>query len=278
MTPVVEGSPQGRREIRRLLDEAGHRPNKNLGQNFLSDPNVVNKLVSLARVDGDANVVEIGAGTGTLTGALAGIARRVVAYEIDPHLEPILVATVGGLRNVEIRIADASAIHLQDELPGAPWALVANLPYNVGTGIVLDALTDSPKITTFAVVVQREVAERMLALPESKIYGLPSVLVGLHARGAIAFTVSPQVFEPQPKVESAVIVLDRIEPDPYAPRAITIAAAAFGQRRKMLRRSLSSVLDDPVATIVSAGIDPTLRAEDLAPEEYVAIARAEEAS
>jgi 16S rRNA (adenine1518-N6/adenine1519-N6)-dimethyltransferase len=274
---VDEGSPQGRGEIRSLLHEAGHRPNKNLGQNFLSDPNVVNKLVSLARVDGDVNVVEIGAGTGTLTGVLAAVAHSVVAYEIDPHLEPILAATVGGLPNVDLRIADASTIRLEDELPGAPWALVANLPYNVGTGIVLDALTESPKITTFSVVVQREVADRMLALPESKTYGLPSVVVGLHARGTLAFSVSPHVFEPQPKVESAVILLDRIEPDPYAQRAIEIATAAFGQRRKMLRRSLSTVLSEPVATIASAGIDPTLRAEALAPDQYVAIARAEEA-
>lgn len=278
MTPVGEGVPQGRREIRSLLAGAGHRPNKNLGQNFLVDPNIVNKLVSLGKLDGDTNVVEIGAGTGTLTGVLAGVASTVVAYEIDPHLRPILAATVGGLPNVEVRIADASAIRLEDELPGTPWTLVANLPYNVGTGIVLDALTDSPKITTFAVVVQREVADRMLARPESKIYGLPSVVAGLHATGSLAFTVSPQVFEPQPKVESAIIILDRVEPDPYAPRAIAIATSAFGQRRKMLRRSLSSVLQDPAGTIASAGIDPTLRAEDLAPEEYVAIARAEEAS
>jgi 16S rRNA (adenine1518-N6/adenine1519-N6)-dimethyltransferase len=278
VTRVGEGLPQGRGEIRALLDEAGHRPNKNLGQNFLSDPNVVNKLVSLAKLDGTTNVVEIGAGTGTLTGVLAGVAHTVVAYEIDPHLEPILRSTVGHLPNVDIRIADASGICLEDELPGAPWTLVANLPYNVGTGIVLDALTGSPNITTFAVVVQREVADRMLAMPESKIYGLPSVVVGLHAKGSLAFAVSPHVFEPQPKVESAVIILDRIAPDRSAPRAIEIATAAFGQRRKMLRRSLSSVMRDPAATIESAGIAPTLRAEDLTPEEFLAIARAEEAT
>ncbi|MEN8239463.1 MAG: 16S rRNA (adenine(1518)-N(6)/adenine(1519)-N(6))-dimethyltransferase RsmA [Actinomycetota bacterium] len=273
-----EGSPQGRGEIKGLLDAAGHRPNKSLGQNFLTDPNIVNKIVSLARIDGDVNVVEIGAGTGTLTGALAEAARSVVAYEVDPHLEPILQATVGDRPNVDIRIADASGIRLEDELPGAPWTLVANLPYNVGTGIVLDALTGSPKVSSFVVMVQREVADRMLAQPGSKIYGLPSVVVGLYAKGSLAFTVSPQVFEPQPKVESAVILLDRVEPDRYAQRAIAIAGAAFSQRRKMLRRSLSSVLGDPAATIAAAGIDPTMRAEDLAPDEFVAIARAEEAS
>ena len=277
MTLVGDNSSHGRAEIRVLLDAAGHRPNKSLGQNFLTDPNIVNKIVSLARIDGVSNVVEIGAGTGTLTGALADAAAMVVAYEIDPHLEPILNATLGERRNVELRIADASNIRLQDDLPGAPWVLVANLPYNVGTGILLDALTGSPKVVSFVVMVQSEVADRMLARPGSKIYGLPSVVVGLHAQGSVAFTVSPDVFEPEPTVQSAVVILDRVEPDPHAQRAIAIAGAAFGQRRKMLRRSLSSALTNTAGTIAAAGIDPTLRAEDLAPDDFIAIARAEEA-
>jgi 16S rRNA (adenine1518-N6/adenine1519-N6)-dimethyltransferase len=278
VTRVDDGSPQGRGEIRRLLDEVGHRPNKDLGQNFLTDPDIVDKIVSLARVDDSTSVVEIGAGTGTLTVALAEAARHVVAYEVDPHLEPILSVTVGGRPNVEIRIADASGVRLENELAGEPWTLVANLPYNVGTGIVLDALTGSPKVESCVVMVQREVADRMLAHPGSRTYGLPSVVVGLHAKGTIAFSVPPEVFDPQPRVESAVILLDRIEPDRYAHRALEVAAGAFGQRRKMLRRSLASVLSDPVTTMAAAGIDPTLRAEDLAPDEFVAIARAEMSS
>jgi 16S rRNA (adenine1518-N6/adenine1519-N6)-dimethyltransferase len=278
VTHVDDGSPQGRGEIKRLLAEAGHKPNKDLGQNFLTDPDIVNRIVSLARVNDGTCVVEIGAGTGTLTVALAKAALRVVAYEIDPHLESILAATVGGRSNVEVRIADASGVRLEDELDGEPWTLVANLPYNVGTGIVLDALTGSPKVESYVVMVQREVADRMLAHPGSKIYGLPSVVVGLHAKGTLAFTVPPEVFDPPPRVESAVILLERVEPDQYAHRALEVAAGAFGQRRKMLRRSLASVLSNPAATIAAAGIDPTLRAEDLAPEEFVAIARAEEAS
>jgi 16S rRNA (adenine1518-N6/adenine1519-N6)-dimethyltransferase len=277
VTRVDNGSPQGRDEIRRLLARVGHRPNKDLGQNFLTDPDIVDKIVSLARVNDGTCVVEIGAGTGTLTLALARAARHVVAYEIDPHLKSILSATVGGISNVEVRIADASRVRLEDELDGEPWTLVANLPYNVGTGIVLDALTGSPKVESFVVMVQREVADRMLAPPGSKIYGLPSVVVGLHAKGMLAFMVPREVFDPQPSVESAVILLERVEPDEHAHRALEIAAGAFGQRRKMLRRSLASVLSDPVATIATAGIDPTLRAESLAPEEFVAIARAEEA-
>ena len=275
---VDDASPQARREIRDLLDSAGHRPNKHLGQNFLSDPNIAAKIVSLARIDKGTDVVEIGAGTGTLTRPLARVARTVVAYEVDPHLEPILAETTGGIPNIEIRIADASRVRLEDELTGAPWTLVANLPYNVGTGIVLDALTGAPKIASFVVMVQREVADRMLAGPGSKTYGLPSVVVGLHARGSLALTVPRQVFEPQPSVESAVILLDRFEPDPLAPRAIVIAGAAFGQRRKMLRRSLVSVVGDATATIAEAGLDPTLRAEDLSPDDFVALARAEESS
>jgi len=276
VTPVGEHTPQNLTEIRNLLAVAGHTPNKHLGQNFLTDPNIVAKIVSLARVGADAKVVEIGAGTGTLTGALADVAKHVVAYEIDAHLAPVLEAAVGGRSNVEIRIADAANVDLEEDLDGAPWTLVANLPYNVGTGIVLDTLTGVPKIESFVVMVQREVADRMVARPGSKVYGLPSVVVGLHARGTVAFTVPPHVFEPRPKVESAVMILDRIGADPYAERAIAIAAAAFNQRRKMLRRSLASTLDDPATTIAAAGIDPTLRAEDLSPQGYLAIAQAEE--
>jgi 16S rRNA (adenine1518-N6/adenine1519-N6)-dimethyltransferase len=276
VTHVDDRRPQGRTEIRDLLDAVGHRPNKSLGQNFITDPNIVDKIVSLARIDADTSVVEIGAGTGTLTGALARSAGRVVAYEIDRHLEPILLETVGRRQNVEVRIADATGVRLEDALPAGSWTLVANLPYNVGTGIVLDALTDSPRVTSFVVMVQREVADRMLAPPGSKTYGVPSVVVGLHARGSRAFTVPPQVFEPRPRVESAVVLLERVDPDPSTERAIALAGAAFGQRRKMLRRSLTSALADPAATLAAAGIDPTLRAEDLSPNDFIAIARAEE--
>lgn len=275
MIHVGEGSAQGRAEIRDLLGQTGHRPNKHLGQNFLADPNIVDKIVSVARVDATARVVEIGAGTGTLTGALAAKAGSVVAYEIDPHLEPALEAVVGQHENVEIRIADATDACLEEDLECGPWTMVANLPYNVGTGIVLDALKESPTITSFVVMVQREVADRFLAVPGSRVYGLPSVVVGLHATANLAFTVPPQVFEPQPKVESSVIVLDRITPSPLADRAIGLATAAFSQRRKMIRRSLASVLATAVETIMSAGLDPTDRAEDLSPADYVALAEAE---
>jgi 16S rRNA (adenine1518-N6/adenine1519-N6)-dimethyltransferase len=272
---MAEDSPQARSEIRGLLADAGHRPNRRFGQNFLADPNIVRKIVATASLDADSQVVEIGAGTGTLTGALAREAHRVIAYEVDTSLEPILRSAVGDRKNIEIRIADAAGLDLDRELPGGIWTMVSNLPYNVGTGIVLDALRGAPRIGRFVVMVQREVADRMLASPGSRVYGLPSVIVGLHARGLLAFTVPPQVFEPQPPVSSAVVVLDRVDPADEAPRAIELASAAFGQRRKMLRRSLSSVLADAERILEDASLDPTDRAEDLAPADFVAIARAE---
>lgn len=263
---------QDRARIRALLASAGLRPDKSFGQNFLADPNIIRKIAHDADIDG-RQVVEIGAGTGALTAALAARAVMVVAYEVDESLAPVLDQTVAAIPNVDLRWADAAAVDLDRDLGDGRWVMVANLPYNVGTRIVLDALRSAPRIDRFVVMVQREVGERMLAEPGSKTYGLPSVVVGLHATGRMAMTVPPQVFEPPPRVESVVVHLDRLPAPAEAEAAIAIAAAAFNQRRKMLRRSLATVLDDPEATLEAAGVDPTARPEQLAPVDYVAIAR-----
>jgi 16S rRNA (adenine1518-N6/adenine1519-N6)-dimethyltransferase len=163
-------------------------------------------------------------------------------------------------------------VDFANELDARTWKMVANLPYNVGTPLLLDALRDANQITRFVIMVQREVAERLVARPGGKEYGLPSVVAGIHTRGTIAFRVPPQVFYPAPGVESAVVVLDRIDAPETAERAIEIASKGFGQRRKMLRRSLSAVFDDPVSKLEMAGIDPTARAEDLTPADYVRLA------
>jgi len=152
--------------------------------------------------------------------------------------------------------------------------MVANLPYNVGTPLVLDALRRVPQIERFVVMVQKEVAERLVAGPGGKQYGLPSVVTGIHAVGRLAFTVPAQVFYPPPRVESAVVVLERVPEPDYADRAIEIAAAGFNQRRKMLRGALASVFAEPAATLERAGIDPMARAEDLSPADYLKLARA----
>ena len=264
--------PQGRARIRALLDDAGLRPRRSLGQHFLADPNVTRRIVRLAGVGAEDRVVEIGAGTGTLTAALAATGARVVAYEVDGRLVEILREGLGDHPNVEIREGDVAKIDLSVDLGAGPWTMVSNLPYNVGTGIVLDALRGAPEIVRFVVMVQHEVADRLLATAGTRTYGVPSVIVGLHARGRMAFRVSASVFVPPPKVDSAVVELDRVPAPADAEAAIELAAAAFGQRRKMLRRSLAGVLADPEGALLAAGIDPTSRAEVLSVDEYVALA------
>jgi 16S rRNA (adenine1518-N6/adenine1519-N6)-dimethyltransferase len=194
-----------------------------------------------------------------------------VAYEVDAGLLPVLEEVTRGL-GVDLRFLDVTTVDLGADLPGSSWAMVSNLPYNVGTPLLLEALRHAPQIERFVVMIQHEVAERLVAAPGGKEYGLPSVVVGLHAVGRLAFRVPPQVFVPPPRVESAVVVLDRTPAPAASERAVEIAAAGFRQRRKMLRRSLIGVLDDPVAALERAGVDPTARAEDLAPSDYLRLA------
>jgi 16S rRNA (adenine1518-N6/adenine1519-N6)-dimethyltransferase len=266
-------SAQGVGEIRTLLDRHGLRPKKRLGQNFLADPNTVDRIVRVSGVGRGDRVVEIGAGTGTLTAALAATGAVVVAYEVDSDLQPVLAETLAGT-DVDLRFADASRLRLGEELDEGPWTMVANLPYNVGTGIVLDVLRGAPQVTRLVVMVQREVADRLLATPGSRIYGLPSVVVALHGRGKVEFTVPPTVFIPRPPVVSTVLSIDRVPAPAVSEAAIALAAAAFGMRRKMVRRSLAEVLPDAEAALLAVGLDPTSRAEDLNPADYVALAEA----
>jgi len=159
-------------------------------------------------------------------------------------------------------------------LGAGPWKVVANLPYQVGTQLVLDWLRLVPAITDMTVMVQLEVAQRMAAPPGSRAYGLPSVVAGLHADLKVAFRVPPHVFYPPPQVESAVVRVVRKAAPPGAARAIELAAAGFGQRRKMLRGSLSVIVPNAEEFLRSAGIDPTKRAEDLSPDDFLLLAEA----
>lgn len=265
-------SAQTRTEISRLLAEHGLRPAQRLGQHFLADGNVTRKIVSVAGVGRGDQVVEIGAGTGTLTVALAETGARVIAYEVDERLRPVLETVTSG-SSVELRFADVTDVDLASALGPGVWVMVANLPYNVGTSVIMEGLRRATNITRFVVMMQREVAERLVAKPGTPQYGLPSVVSQIHARGEVAFRVPPQVFVPPPRVDSAVVVLDRIEAPPEAERAIELARAGFGQRRKMLRKSLSGLLEDPVVPLEEAGIDPAIRAEELTPNDYLRLAR-----
>ncbi len=268
---MAEGG-QGAGEVAALLRRHGLRPRKALGQHYLVDPNIVAKIVRLAAVGPGDRVLEVGPGTGTLTRALAATGAAVLAVEVDESLRPLLAESLAGVA-VELRFADALATDWDALLAPGEWALVANLPYNVGTPLLLRMLREVPAVTRYVVMVQSEVADRILAAPGSRLYGLPSVVVGLHAVARRGFTVPPQVFHPRPQVDSTVLVVERLgDVAAAAGRASDLAAAAFGQRRKMVRRSLAGVLPAAEAALAGAGLDPTARAEDLAPADYVRLA------
>ena len=269
--------PLGRRATIELLERHGVTPAKRLGQHFLVDPNTTRKIVAVAGVEPGTRVLEIGAGAGTLTRALAAAGATVIAYEVDDRLAPVLETALAGLASVEVRFEDATTAGLASVATGTPWMLVANLPYNVGTPLVLDLLRTAPAIGRFVVMLQREAVDRLVALPGSRTYGLPSVVVGLHGSPAVRMRVPPSVFHPPPQVESAVVVIDRAPAPARAERAIGLAAAGFGQRRKMLRSALAGVLGEPVAVLERAGVDPTARAEGVSPQDWLRVAEVADA-
>jgi 16S rRNA (adenine1518-N6/adenine1519-N6)-dimethyltransferase len=261
-------SIQTRSEIVELLGRHGLSPTKVLGQHFLADPNLIRKIVATAELKAGDRVIEVGVGTGTLTSALASTGATVLGYEIDRRLEPVHREVLGPLDNVEVRYGDVTRLDLAAELGAGPWVMVANLPYNVGTPLLLDVLRRVPGVVRMVLMVQREVADRLVSPPGSRTYGLPSVVAQLHGRVRTAFRVPPQVFIPPPAVQSAVVVIERLETPSRVDRAIELAASAFGQRRKMVRTSIGL----PIEVLERAGVAPTARAEDLAPEDYLRLA------
>ena len=230
-------------DVRRLAERLGVRPTKQLGQNFVIDPNTVRRIVRTAGVRPDDVVVEVGPGLGSLTLGLLAEAARVVAVEIDPVLAGELTATV---RDRFPERADRLEVVLQDALrldgvPGPPpTAFVANLPYNVAVPVLLRLLERLPTLRTGLVMVQAEVADRLTAPPGSRTYGVPSVKAAWYADVRRAGAVGRQVFWPAPHVESGLVAFTRRVPPP-GDRAAVFAAvdAAFAQRRKTLRAALA---------------------------------------
>jgi 16S rRNA (adenine1518-N6/adenine1519-N6)-dimethyltransferase len=261
-------------QLRALLAAHGVRPSRALGQNFLADPNTAARIVRLAGVQAGDRVVEVGAGVGSLTVALADAGAHVLAIELDRHLLPALEEVVGD-RDVEIRSADALTLDWPAQLAGA-WNMVANLPYNVATSVVLRALEEAPMIERFLVMVQREVGERLAAGVGDAAYGAVSVKVNYYAQAKVVGTVSANVFVPKPKVESALVELVR-RPAPAVEvgdpkRMFALVRAGFATRRKTLRRALAGVAT--VADLERAGIDPGARAETLALADWARLAGA----
>lgn len=268
--------------IRRLLEENGLHPRRALGQNFVADPNTVRRIARLAAVGPGDRVVEVGAGLGSLTLALAETGAAVTAVEVDHGLAGILRSLLGesevGSR-VTVVEADAMKVDWAGLLGegSRPWALVANLPYNVATPLVADLLDDVPAITRMLVMMQREVAERLAASPGDEGYGAVSVKVACWAEAKVVGRVPPAVFMPVPNVESALArIVRRPQPavqDPHVRgRMFELVSAGFGQRRKMLRRSLASLVEPD--HFETAGIRPEARAEELGVDEWAALASA----
>ena len=259
--------------ITELLRRHNVTPSRRLGQHFLVDANLVRKIVKTAGISSQHRVLEVGAGVGNLTAALAETGARVVCYEIDRRLGPVLSETLSShAGRVEVRIEDALTVDWGAALDGEDWVMVSNLPYGVGTPLLMEMVQSVPSISRFVVMLQREVVHRLLASPASRDYGLPSVIAGLHTSVRRAFDLPPQVFFPRPAVFSSLVVMDRIRPHPDTARAISLAAGAFGKRRKMLRRSLESVLASPERILVAADIRPEARPESLRPADFLRLA------
>jgi 16S rRNA (adenine1518-N6/adenine1519-N6)-dimethyltransferase len=269
---VTHGPPA----IQRLLAEHGLSPSRALGQNFVADPNTVRRIARLAGVGPGDRVVEIGAGLGSLTLALAETGAEVVAVEVDRRLAPVLRSVV---EPVGARVVLGDAMTLDwDDLLGAvdaahPWTLVANLPYNVATPLVLDLLAGVPQITAMLVMVQLEVGERLAARPDSPAYGIPSVKVAFWATASVVGRVPPTVFVPQPRVDSALVAIRRHEAPVVgitADRLFPVIEQGFRQRRKMLRRALAGTVGP--AGFAAAGVRPEARAGELSLADWARLA------
>ena len=271
-------APDGLPRLRDVIAEHGLSAKKALGQNFLLDLNLTAKVARASGPLDGAEVVEIGPGPGGLTRALlAEGAARVIAIERDARCLPALAEIAEAYpERLAVLEGDAMEMDPRQHLNG-PARIVANLPYNVGTALLVRWLGGQnwpPWWQSLTLMFQREVAERITARPGTKAYGRLSVLAGWRAEARIAFDVPPQAFTPPPKVTSSVVHI-RPKPAPDgidAKRLERITAAAFAQRRKMLRQSLKSLTKDATAVLEQVNIDPTRRAETLAIEEFLALA------
>ena len=282
--PVETRKPSallGPAEIRDLAEMLGVNPTKKLGQNFVIDANTVRRIVKVASCAPGETVVEVGPGLGSLTLGLLDVGARVVAVEIDARLAEQLPLTV------ELMQPGAPLTVIRDDalrilaIPGDPSRLVANLPYNVSVPVLLHMLLHFPSIRAGVVMVQAEVGERLAAPPGSKVYGSPSVKAAWYGNFRTAGKVSRQVFWPVPNVDSILVTFERreeqLESEELRLATFALVDAAFQQRRKMLRQSLSTVLGDSTtasAVIIAAGVDPTSRGEQLTVQDFLAIARA----
>ncbi len=268
--------------VRAALEAFGLRLRPSRGQHFLVNRRILDRIIEIAQVGPQDVVLEVGAGIGTLTVALARAGARVMAVEVDPRFIPVLRAACGPYPGVRILHADAMDLPAS-ALPVTPTKVVANLPYSIASPLLIRLLEEDVG-RRYVVMMQEEVADRIVAAPGGKTYGLLSVAVQSRARAVIAARVPRSAFFPPPQVRSAVVRLD-VHDAPVLPRAempllMAVTRAAFGQRRKMLRTALQRAADDRLtagaveAWCQAAGIDPHRRGESLSVEEFAGLVRA----
>lgn len=252
-------------------------PKKSLGQHFLVDKNVLGVIERFAALGSEDVVLEVGPGLGVLTTFLADRVRHVHAIELDRSLDEPLHEAIGARTNVSLTFGDALDVD-PDALTPTPVKLVANLPYNIATPLVAETLAARNALTTWCVMVQREVADRFFAVPGTKAYGAVSVLVRLHARRTGFHAVSRTVFRPPPHVDSALVAFERIPPPPTPERLRRVITGAFGHRRKTLANALAlagvASREQAAAALAAIGRPEGVRAEALEPGEFVALLEA----
>jgi 16S rRNA (adenine1518-N6/adenine1519-N6)-dimethyltransferase len=252
-------------------------PKRHLGQHFLVDENILGVIGRLAELDPADVVLEVGPGLGVLTAYLADRVARVHAVELDRALEPHLVERLAGRSNVELRFGDALRLDLA-ALEPPPAKLVANLPYNIATPLIVESLDGLPSVRQWTVMIQREVGDRLFAAPSTKAYGAVSVLVQLVTERTGLHPVSRTVFRPPPNVDSALVAFRRTGLPADYPEVKRVVEAAFSHRRKTLPNSLelAGLADRPrgAEALTAIGRLPDTRAEALEPPEFVALAEA----
>ena len=262
-----------RTEVKNLLLKYEIHPKKSLGQNFVVEPNTIRQIIKLADLGPEDFVLEVGSGLGSLTLALLESCEHVTAIEIDDVLVNILKETTGNQTGNKLRIihADVMELDLQQMLEekNSQWNLVANLPYNIAVPMICDFLENVSAISKMTVMVQREVAERMVAKVGEKAYGLPSVKIEYFAEAKIIADIPPTVFMPKPRVESSIVQIVR-HGNPMVSEnyevLFSLIKSAFRHRRKMLRSSLKGILSTDDFDLT--GIDPTNRAENITLKEW----------
>ena len=289
MTTSPLANPTATRE---MLESFGLATKHRLGQNFLVDNHVIERIMALADLSGSERVLEVGPGIGTLTLALLQEAAHVTSIEMDSELEQVLAAHAMDHDNFSFIMGDALAVPptaIAEASGGEPTMLVANLPYNVAATIILQFFQTMPSLTRAVVMVQKEVADRIAAVAGTKAYGAYTVKLSLHGEVTGRFEVPPRCFMPAPHVDSAVVRIDRVDAlacaglacleSDYAPIDAAcvsrVVDAAFAQRRKTIRNSMSSNGFDKAALDVAfeaCGIAPTARAEALTTDEFIKLA------